>query len=88
MRIRSQCDRVHPMPVIIGPMTVRYLSSSEFAFRIGVRDDTLNKYKLPPPDVLVGRVRGWKAETIDLWNMNRPGRGNRTRKPPPARIAS
>lgn len=53
-----------------------YLSSSEFAARIGVQPDTLNKYKLPEPDVMVGRTRGWSIETVDHWHANRPGRGN------------
>ena len=31
--------------------------------------------KLPEPDVLIGRTRGWLPETIDEWNARRPGRG-------------
>lgn len=53
-----------------------YLSSTEFAERIGVKPDTLNKYKLPEPDAMIGRVRGWLPETIDTWNASRPGKGN------------
>ena len=59
---------------------IHYLSSSQFAARIGVQPDTLNKYKLPEPDVMVGHVRGWTTETVDRWNGNRPGRGSRRNK--------
>lgn len=57
-------------------MPTRYLSSSEVAERIGVVPGALGRYKLPEPDVLVGRARGWLPETIDEWQRNRPGRGN------------
>lgn len=53
-----------------------YLSAAEFAARIGVKPDSLNRYKLPEPDAMIGRTRGWLAETIDAWNAARPGRGN------------
>jgi predicted DNA-binding transcriptional regulator AlpA len=53
-------------------MTTRYLSSSEVAELIGVQPDTLNRYALPPPDVMVGKVRGWRRETILKWHRNRP----------------
>lgn len=53
----------------------RYLSYAEFAERIGVKRDTLNRYTLPTPDVLVGEIRGWKPETVDAWQAARPGRG-------------
>lgn len=60
----------------------RYLSRSDFAARIGVQVDTLNRYQLPPPDVIIGLggrgTRGWLPETVDRWNAARPGRGNRT----------
>ena len=56
-------------------MTV-YLSTSEFAARIGVKPDTLNRYKLPEPDAMIGRTRGWLPETVDAWNASRPGKGN------------
>ncbi|NKS73151.1 hypothetical protein GS966_19935 [Rhodococcus hoagii] len=63
-----------------------YLSRIEVAERIGVAPDTLSRYKLPTPDVVVGpinedgslprgTVRGWLAATIDEWNANRPGPG-------------
>lgn len=54
-----------------------YLSISEFADRIGVKPDTLNRYKLPEPDAMIGRSRGWLPETVDAWNAARPGRGHK-----------
>ena len=62
-----------------------YLSRSEFAERIGVKMDSLSRYKLPDPDVVIGvsgkRVTaGWLPETVDAWNSARPGKGGRPRK--------
>ena len=55
----------------------RYLSRPEVAKRIGVKTDTLNRYKLPDPDAQIGvRQVGWLPATIDAWNASRPGRGN------------
>jgi hypothetical protein len=48
------------------------------AQRIGVKPDTLGRYKLPEPDAMIGTVKGWLPETIDQWQATRPGRG-RTR---------
>ncbi|WP_029116865.1 helix-turn-helix transcriptional regulator [Mycobacterium sp. URHB0044] len=56
-------------------MTTRYLSRSELAERIGVKPDTLGRYRLPEPDALIGTTRGWLPKTIDRWNDSRPGRG-------------
>ncbi|WP_280420630.1 XRE family transcriptional regulator [Nocardia carnea] len=62
-------------------MAIRYLNKKEFAERIGVKEDTLNRYKnkLPPEDCNWGPLErpGWLAETIDAWNARRPGPGNR-----------
>ncbi|MFT4288184.1 helix-turn-helix transcriptional regulator [Nocardioides sp.] len=53
----------------------RYLSRPEVAERIGVKPDTLNRYKLPEPDAQIGaRLVGWLPETIDRWNRSRPSR--------------
>lgn len=52
----------------------RYLSRPEVAERIGVKPDTLNRYRLPEPDAVIGRLKGWLPETIDAWNANRPSR--------------
>lgn len=60
------------------PATTHYLSTAEFAERVGVKPDTLYRYKLPQPDALIGTTRGWLPATIDAWNEARPGRGART----------
>lgn len=52
-----------------------YLSRADVAERLGVKPDTLSRYKLPAPDAMIGTTRGWLAETIDEWNAARPGRG-------------
>lgn len=66
----------------VGKVTVQYLSLQDVADRLGVSRNSVAKYKLPEPDVIVGSginaPRGWSAETIDKWNANRPGRGART----------
>lgn len=56
-------------------MAIHYLGKFAFAERIGVKPDTLNRLKLPPPDAMIGSVRGWLPETIDAWNERRPGPG-------------
>jgi hypothetical protein len=58
-------------------VVIRFLSRTEVADRLGVKPDTLGRYKLPPPDAVIGTVRGWTAETIDEWTESRPGRGGR-----------
>lgn len=59
-----------------------YWSRTDFAKHLGVQPTTLSKYKLPPPDVLIGtegrRTAGWLPETVEEWAANRPGRGART----------
>lgn len=50
----------------------RYLSRTELADRIGVKPDTLGRYKLPEPDAMIGTTRGWTVETVDAWNAARP----------------
>ena len=59
-------------------MTERFLSRSEVASRIGVQPKTLDGYDLPAPDAVIGSTRGWRAATIDTWNLARPGQGART----------
>ena len=56
-------------------MTERYLSMTEVAQRLGITKGALARYKLPDPDALVGKARGWLPSTIDEWNAKRPGRG-------------
>jgi hypothetical protein len=55
-------------------MPIRYLSRAEVAERIGVKPDTLGRYKLPEPDAVIGNVRGWLPRTIDAWDRARPSR--------------
>ena len=59
----------------------RYLSLSEVANLIGVAPDTAKGYlregRLPPPDAMTGRTRGWLKQTILDWNAARPGQGAR-----------
>ena len=53
-----------------------YLSRTQVAARIGLKNvRSLSGVKLPPPDVLVGDHAGWKPETIDAWQVTRPGHG-------------
>ncbi|WP_454561902.1 XRE family transcriptional regulator [Mycobacterium haemophilum] len=63
-------------------MTIRYLSRTEVAARIGVQPPTLSRYKLPEPDAVIGTARGWLPKTIDKWNQSRPGRGVGGGRPP------
>lgn len=61
---------------------IRYLGRTEVAAAINVRPNTLNRYKLPEPDAMIGRSRGWLPETIARWHANRPGPGARTDRHP------
>jgi predicted DNA-binding transcriptional regulator AlpA len=55
---------------------VKFLCRKDVAAYIGLRsDDSLAKVDLPPHDVELGRVRGWRPETIDAWIETRPGKG-------------
>ncbi|WP_280248795.1 helix-turn-helix transcriptional regulator [Nocardia abscessus] len=54
--------------------TIRYVSAPELAERIGVRRQTINRYKLPLTDAEIGDVRGWLPQTIDEWIARRPGK--------------
>lgn len=56
-------------------VTRRYLSLTEVAERLNITKGALARYKLPEPDVYVGRTRGWTEQTIDEWNAARPGQG-------------
>lgn len=64
----------------------RYLSRSGVAELLGVKPDTLNRYKLPEPDVMLGGRRGWLPETIDEWQASRPGRGRWGKRPSAAEV--
>ena len=76
-------------------MTIEYLSVTDVSKRLGISTAAVSAYKLPQPDALIGRTRGWLPETIDQWNAQRPGRGvgggrprktrpNNKKAPPPA----
>lgn len=59
----------------------RYLSRREVAERVGVKPDTLGRYRLPEPDAMIGDVRGWLPATVDKWDASRP-RAKRVTPPP------
>ena len=54
-----------------------YLSVTQVADRIGLALNTIKAYsqdtprRMPNPDAMIGRVKGWKAETIDAWHERR-----------------
>jgi hypothetical protein len=53
-----------------------YLSRTQVAARIGLKNvRSLSGLNLPDPDVLVGDHAGWRADTIDAWQVTRPGHG-------------
>ena len=56
-------------------MATEYLGVKQVAERLGITQGALLSLNLPEPDALIGKTRGWKPETIDRWNANRPGRG-------------
>lgn len=68
-------------------MTEKYLSVTDIASMLGISTSNVSTYRLPDPDVLVGRTRGWRLETIQTWVASRPGRGvggGRPKQKPPA----
>jgi len=52
-----------------------YLSVGDVAVRLGVTTAAVAQAKMPPPDAWIGRTRGWRPETIEVWIPTRPGRG-------------
>jgi hypothetical protein len=56
---------------------IKYLGRHQVANMLGVKPDTLGRYKLPPPDAVIGegpkQRRGWLPGTIRKWNADRPG---------------
>ena len=44
-------------------MTVEYMSFTEVADQLGVKTGALATYKLPEPDAIIGRTRGWLPDT-------------------------
>ena len=59
-------------------MTTQYWSVGDVADRLGVDKSSISHYKMPPPDALIGKTRGWLPATIEEWHAARPGRGART----------
>ncbi|MEB3021334.1 helix-turn-helix transcriptional regulator [[Mycobacterium] crassicus] len=54
----------------------KYLSVAEVADKTGLSRNTVKAYsqvpgRLPEPDAMIGRVRGWLPETIEAWISKR-----------------
>ncbi len=49
-------------------MATEYLGVKQVAERLGITSGGLLNLKLPEPDAMIGRTRGWLPETIDGWN--------------------
>jgi predicted DNA-binding transcriptional regulator AlpA len=54
----------------------RYLGISEVAQRARLSRNTVKSYsqipgRLPEPDAVIGRIKGWLPETIDAWLAQR-----------------
>lgn len=56
-------------------MTTEYLGVKQVAERLGITQGALLSLRMPEPDAMIGRTRGWLPSTIDEWNASRPGRG-------------
>ncbi|MDN4521331.1 hypothetical protein QYF68_26430 [Mycolicibacterium austroafricanum] len=57
-------------------VVVRYLGVNEVAARTGLSPNTIKSYssipgRMPQPDAMIGRVKGWTPETIDRWMERR-----------------
>jgi predicted DNA-binding transcriptional regulator AlpA len=54
-----------------------YLSVTQVAKRTGLALNTIKAYsqdtprRMPNPDAMIGRVKGWLSETIDAWHDRR-----------------
>jgi predicted DNA-binding transcriptional regulator AlpA len=52
---------------------------SEVADRTGLALNTVKAYSqdtprlMPKPDAMIGRVKGWTAQTIDAWHAGKSG---------------
>jgi len=56
-------------------MTIEYLSVTDVSKRLGISTAAVSAYKLPQPDALIGRPRGWPPQTLHGRAAQRPGRG-------------
>ena len=61
----------------------RYMSLTDMANELGLRTVVLVGYRLPFPDVYVGRTRGWKRETFEDWRRRHPDVGKGAHGEPP-----
>ncbi|MDZ7886559.1 MAG: AlpA family phage regulatory protein [Mycobacterium sp.] len=62
-------------------MMIRYLGLRQVADRTGLSYNTIKAYsqapgKMPQPDALTDRVKGWLPETIDRWIERRGERSS------------
>lgn len=48
--------------------TKKYLSASEAAKFLGITRDGFYKRTPPPPDVLIGAIKGWSKDTLRAWD--------------------
>jgi predicted DNA-binding transcriptional regulator AlpA len=57
-------------------MSIRCMSRQEIADYLGVSLATVKGYvDFPPPDVQIGRNKGWTRETVDEWYDRQVRRG-------------
>lgn len=63
------------MPIRIKSLLVIvYLGVRQVAERTGLTLNTVKAYaqdtprRMPNPDAMIGRVKGWKEQTIDAWH--------------------
>jgi len=61
-----------------------YLDTAGVARLLGVRPQTVSRYRMedrhppfPEPDITISGRPGWRPETIQAWQAERPGRGHR-----------
>ena len=57
-------------------MTEHFLGIGDVAKKLGIKQASASEAHLPDPDVMIGRTRGWRPETIDDWIPTRPGKGS------------
>lgn len=68
-----------PFRALTVTLVQKYLSVTEVADRAGLSPNSIKQYsqhpgRLPEPDAMIGRVRGWLPETIDAWLAKRAAR--------------